>query len=189
MLVYSANPCTWHHTYQINAAEPDECTCRYRCHQYCSAEQMWTVGVGLCTETTSCCAHLSCLACLSISGYYWHCGWSSCWISNMCAAQWPSLRSNYRRRLAGVRCAFVRDIVWFLDTTYCFKFVKTAAKNPRIRTNCGKVRGFRCKLRIRNNTKTKSSIAEILNGNPEYLGDFITQGHAHFSFGCFYGGP
>ena len=30
---------------------------------------MWTVGVGLCTETTLCYEHLSCLACLSISGY------------------------------------------------------------------------------------------------------------------------
>ena len=30
---------------------------------------MWTVGVGPCTETTSCYGDLSCLACLSIGGY------------------------------------------------------------------------------------------------------------------------
>jgi len=69
-----------------------ELMCRYRCHQYCTAEQMWIVGVGPCTETTSCYAHLSCLAYLSISGYYRCCGWASCWTSNTCATQWPSLR-------------------------------------------------------------------------------------------------
>ena len=40
-----------------------------------------------------------------------------------------------------------------------FKTIKTIAKNPliRIQTNCGKVRGFGCKLRIRNNTNTNNN--------------------------------
>jgi len=60
----------------LHAPQPDECTCCYRCHEYCwtnvHRKQMWTVGVGPCTETTSCYPQLSCLACFSICR---RCGW------------------------------------------------------------------------------------------------------------------
>ena len=35
-----------------------------------------------------------------------------------------------------------------------------------------------------------TAVAEILNGNPEYLAASIAQGHAYFPSGCgFHGGP
>jgi len=63
----------------------------------------WNLGVGPCTETTSCYTHLTCLACLSVSRYCRCCGWAVG--LQRCVQHNDRCCVNYRR--AGVRCAFV----------------------------------------------------------------------------------
>jgi len=135
----------------LHAPQPDECTCCYRCHQYCwkdiQRRQMWTVGVWPCTQTTSCYAHQS-WACLSINGYCRHCGWAAglqrcvpC--SDRCCVNYRHASCSLAQyRLISGRCDIVSKLPF------------TAAKNPRIwiRMNCGKVRGFGCELGICNNS-------------------------------------
>jgi len=129
----------------LHAPQPDECMCRYRCHPYCSAEQMWTMVVGPCAETTSCYAHLSCLACISISRYYRCCGWAG-------RLQTRVLRNDRRCVIAiAIPCATCRR-------TRPLKIC-----GFRILTNCGKVRGFGCELGIRNNTNNKNYMIVSVN--------------------------
>ena len=79
----------------LHAPQPDECPCRYRCHQYCSAARIFTGDRcgpwGTMYWDNICYVHLSCLACLSVSGY------TADVVGGLmdlktCAAQWPPLR-------------------------------------------------------------------------------------------------
>jgi len=108
---------------------------------------MWTVGVGPCA-----CAMLNCLACLSISVYCRRCGWVLNF-TDVCHAMTVIALIIAMQRATCI-CAEYHLISGrrniFSKPSY------TAAKNPRIRTNGGKVCRFGCELEIRNNTRTNS---------------------------------
>jgi len=130
--------------------------------------QIWIMGVGPCTKTTSCYEHLSCLACLSISGYTADVVGGLLDFKDVCRATTivaliiaiavpTCIRARYR--LISVRC----DIV--------SKPSLTATKNPRIRirTNCREVRRFGCELRICNNTSYNALTGWTPNSNYDNL--------------------
>jgi len=139
----------------LHAPQPDECTCRYRCHQYCWADFHRRCGpwewdralrqhravstklpglpfnqrvlqnvVGGLLDVKDVCRATTVVA-LIIAIAVPACHVHLCTIS------------------------FDLWVQWYLFKTIIYGSQKSA---DSIRTNCGKVRGFGCELRIRNNS-------------------------------------
>ena len=104
-------------------------------------------------------AHLSCLACYSVSEYCRRCGLSAGLQRRVPCSDRRCI--NYRHEACDMHLYTISFDLW--APLYRFKTVIYGRQNLRIRiqTNCGKVCRFGCELGICNNTSNKLSCAAV----------------------------